>query len=212
MRASTLSMPTTSTKGGSSIIDALSTAVASIFISPGILTIDIKDAIQVKNNIESLQSFQIFKAFLQENLLYKCLNEIVLEPAYNSLLTSCLDEYFKLYSPIITRIFTDNLKWKNDLYYETSSDYSKITFHNRALRCVHVIHNLRTENVLDEKPKIISMKGAPPFSGGSIITLSYLLTHKTETFDYSPATGTVDSEFWVVGPGYKETTIPVPEL
>ncbi len=214
VRALTLSLPNNASDKKSSIIqiNTLSTAIASIFISPGILTLYEKEATQVIDNIESLDSFNPFKIYLEQNLLSISLSDIALTDQYIALLTNCLNEYYQKFSIVVSGVFEFNKKWENDLYIDQISD-NNIEIHNRALRCVSIVERDidETGDELNTSHKIYSMPGAPPFSWGSVITLSYLRTHNTEILNYIPFTNIVESEFWAIGPSFKLPVVSVPE-
>jgi uncharacterized protein (TIGR02145 family) len=194
-------------------ISNYSTALSLIFISPGIITSNVEDAQKTVDNIITLSSFVTFQAFLKNNLKSTSLNKIVIEDTYNSLLRSCISEYYDAYSSKSTETTKSDLNWINDIALDEVNPPIKYELHNRALRCVNLIQRDLNQDggEVDCKALIVGLNGGPKFSYGSLITLGFFWKHTTEQFDYEPKETTTQSEFWIAGLGWKEATLNPPE-
>lgn len=93
VRGLTLSSP--SSQGLPSVmkVDARSTALALLFLSPGVTTSNVTEARQVLAALQQMNSFGPFLTFLQANLSIHSLDELVKNATYQSLLTDCLTEW-----------------------------------------------------------------------------------------------------------------------
>lgn len=191
-------------------IDAQSTALTLVFISPGILSVDPLEASKAIDEIQNLTSFSPLKKFIRNNLQSKSLNEIVETDVYNTLLTDCVEEYNNKKTKGIQ---DENSKgsnyWMND--FSVTHTNGRIEFRNRAFRYARVteIDRSSANNLLMQKTVYPVMKGAIPLSWGSIFTFSYLSDTK-KSISYNPIANTAYSEFWVDGLGKKTSQIEPP--
>jgi hypothetical protein len=93
IRGLTLSLPSNSSTASIMAADAKSTALALLFLSPGITTSNSAQAKQVFTALQQMTSFAQFLAFLQANLPTRALDDLVQNVTYQSLLTACLTEW-----------------------------------------------------------------------------------------------------------------------
>lgn len=191
-------------------VNALSTAICLIFSSPGILTINTEETHAVVQNIMGLSNFDAFKNYLQENLKSKSLNELIQETNYSSILEKCITEYYNNYK------VTEETKadYRDYNLFRINRTNNQIELENFAFRFVNVMGlEIDSSNELNKVHTILApMKGGIPLSWGKILTLSAGRPTK-EIIEYIPEVeSTSYSEFWVVGPGLKQSYNTPPDI
>jgi len=209
LRALTLSTPAASDFEVMKI-DAQSTTLSLVFVSPGILTIDPLEAAAAIENIKSLTSFKPLTKFIKNNLQSKSLDQLVETDVYNTLLSDCVEEYGSYKNKGSQGEFAKGANdWMND--FSVNHSNGKIEFKNRGFRFVRVteIDRSSSNNVLKTTTVYPYMKGGIPLSWGSILTLSYLSPTK-KSISYLPSASTSYSEFWIAGMGKKKSQIVPP--
>ena len=87
--------PSTSSQATPTVVpvDATSTALALLLLSPGVTPPDWSFAQPVVTALQSLTSFPAFVTFMQSNLPAKSLPEVIADSAYETLLGACLAEW-----------------------------------------------------------------------------------------------------------------------
>ncbi len=209
LRALTLSTPSASDFEVMKI-DAQSTALSLVFVSPGILTSDPLEASTTIDNIKSLTSFNPLKKFIKNNLQSKSLNELVETDIYNTMLSDCVEELNNYKNKGLGGEFAKGSNdWMND--FSVNHSNGKIEFKNRGFRfvCVTEIDKTSAHSMLRTKTVLPEMKGAIPLSWGSILTLSYLSPTK-KSINYTPYASSSYSEFWISGMGKKKSQVVPP--
>ena len=93
IRGLTLSLPSNQAEPSIMAADATSTALALLFLSPGVTTSSSVQAKQVFAALQQMTSFAPFLAFLQANIQTRALDELVQDAMYDTLLTACLAEW-----------------------------------------------------------------------------------------------------------------------
>lgn len=202
LRGLTLSTP--SSNGADAFeIDAQSTAISLIFISPGISTVDPDEAKTNIANIKILASYNKFATYLKDNLHDKSLNSLVNNEMYDSLLSDCVEEYYQKYTVAKKGLAISKSEYLNEISFDKLST-SLLQLKNYGYRFVNVVERDIDANMNEIKVTNVvpAMKGAVPLSWGSLFTLS-TLDPSVENIDYKPSTNSSMSEIWVAGPGFK---------
>lgn len=191
-------------------IDAKSTALSLVFVSPGILTVNPTEAKTTISNIEDLDSFKPLAKFLRNNLQSKSLNDLVETDVYYTLLSDCVEEYNNYKTQVAKGESSKGANnWIND--FSVNHSNGKIEFKNRGFRfvCVTEIDKSSANSIIKTRTVLPEMKGCIPLSWGSIFTLSYLSPTK-KSINYLPPSNTKYSEYWVSGMGKKKSTVIPP--
>lgn len=79
------------------LIDAKSTALSLLMITPGILTISPSDAPQILSDLELLNSFPELENYLQSNLIDNSLDDLISQDTLPILIRACIDEWIEKY-------------------------------------------------------------------------------------------------------------------
>ena len=200
LRALTLSTPSSSASDVMPI-DAHATTVSVVFISPGILSTDPKEAKDVIDKIEKLTSFSPLESYLLSNLKSKSLKDIVSNSSYDSLLNHCVTEYYQKYSLTAKKSSKGIQVFKNFITFNQISQ-KKIEIKNEAYRYVSVVERdiSNDHSLLNQKIHIPNMKGAIPWGWGSLFT-NTMMDPTVKVIDYLPVDNSSISEFWVLGIG-----------
>ncbi len=93
IRGLTISLPSGQAVPSIMAADATSTALALLFLSPGVTTSNNAQAQQIFAALQQMTSFAPFLTFLQTNLPTRSLDDLVQDATYPPLLTACLTEW-----------------------------------------------------------------------------------------------------------------------
>ena len=213
VRAFTLSTPHNS-QAEIMKLDANGTATSLIFMTPGISTTDSTEFDSTVIKINSLSNFSIFREYLKQRLVNSSLNQIVQDSMYDSLLIFCVEEYIDKYSTNFRlRRFYNVQEIRN--YFEvikTDADgKTTLDLANYSWRYVNVLRRDSNEatSQIEINRLLDKMGGGVPYSWGSLITGS-ALDPARESVEYTLGSQVASSELWVVGPGWKPSSIPPP--
>ena len=192
------------------IIDATSTGVALVFMTPGICTADPTKAINRIQQIKSLASFASLLSFLQGYLPTVALSDLISQDSFNNLLETCIREWYSgvASSLISLEILTGSPKggFSVSLMNKQNLSATIIQLSNSAWRYVQVDRRDLKDNVEQKVTNLTPigpMGGAVPASWGSILTGTLgSPTNMATSVDFSSTTSQIVSQYWVRGPGF----------
>lgn len=215
LRALTLSTPSAS---GVDIlkIDAMSTAISFVYLTIGILTTDGQEGLSVIQKIKNLASFMPLKTYLINNLSTYSLDGLIKNPDCTSLIKACIEEYISTQNSPKGNSLKGINEENNRFIFSPRNAGTEIELTNSAYRCVTIaqrdINSLNSEIKVDS---LLTMGGAIPVSWGSMIRALFnsgsgAYDPTNETVGYSPSTDVSYSEFWIIGPGAKPSSVLPP--
>jgi uncharacterized protein (TIGR02145 family) len=205
LRALTLSTPRDSAVDVLRI-DAHSTAAAMIFMSPGISTTDSNEFLSTLSNITSLPGFFALEEYLRQRLHATSINQIVLDPLCDSLLTKCLVQYSESY-PLSSEfeMFRRVMEERNhfELIQTTNGGQTQLDMANEGWRYVNVVRRDLGQggSLLGNTMLVENMGGAVPSSWGCIFTWSCFAPTIAGS-QFSLPANVAASDVWVIGTGW----------
>ena len=191
-------------------VDAYSTALSMMFLTPGITTTK-PDSTAIRiNKIKGLNSFQFFTSFLKHNLPYTTLNDLIKSNETNILLGQCIIDYSG-----IDTISNKKLQPLSDpdYYFQVNKKIltTAVELKNYNWRFVNVYRRNVDRNGTQIGIRTLqnSMGGGIPYSLGCGFTRSCLEPTVKNDDSYEFITpNTYNSEYWVVGLGWRSSELP----
>ena len=191
-------------------VDAYSTALSMMFLTPGIATTQSDSTTKRINKIKSLNSFQTFTSFLKQNLSSTTLNDLIKGSEINTLLGQCIIDYSG-----IDTISNKKLQPLSvpDYYFQVNKKIltTSVELKNYNWRFVNVYRRNvdRTGTQIGIRTVQYSMGGGIPYSLGCGFTQSCLepTVKNDDSYEFIPP-NTYNSEYWVVGLGWRPSDLP----
>ncbi len=225
IRGVTLSLPSSQAAPSIMTADAASTALALLFLSPGVTTSNSAQAKQVVAALPQMTSFASFLAFLKANLPTRALDELVQDATYGTLLTACLTEWPGVAAtlppvpvasvgplafavdPKVTPPSTGGLPQAGGVSITAGSSTQSakdipVTIQNFGWRYVKVYKVAYDSNgtFLAAEP-LADQEGATALSAGAFLTNTVgSPSSSTNKADFSNNVAKI--QYWVVGPGF----------
>ena len=203
-------------------VDVESTAVALVFLSPGILTTTPSEAQQRLSDIRNLSSFPALVSFLDARLHDQALAQLAEGAEGDALVRrteECVNEWFLGTNPTRSRsVLTSGGKADFLVEVKDETDASKVRLDlvNYAWRYVNVF---RRELAVDGSEKqvvsladgLASMGGAIGASWGSLLTWTIgNPTRKSDQIDLRSG-NVAGVEYWIRGPGWSSEADVAPD-
>lgn len=190
--------------------DAKSTAYTILLLTPGITVTDPDETRLRFEQFKQLVSVSNFIEFLKSNLKIKALDEISMNQEYQDLLKASINEFYEKYK---SNVFKNLDEIQSNNNFDVNKNHNgTITLSNKAYRFVNVyrrdIDNQNKE--LKVTTVVKPMEGIPPISWGSLLTLSVGKSVDTTDITYNPSSQVNKSEYWIIGPGWKQQTLTPP--
>jgi hypothetical protein len=225
-RALTISIPGSRSRAGADLtVDAESTALSMIFITPGILTTEPAAAAERSAQIKSLSGFAGLVDLVRIRLKTVTFDDLLISTAVNDAAEQCVEEWLNRYAPvagatsrgIIPGVAQSGFSVSEpDEFKEANAANpakTRLKLSNAAWRWVSVKRlDLRYGTEKNGTPVAVGdgpMNGAVSLSWGSIFThTNEQPTPGQDEVDFSPASGATTSEYWVFGPGWKAGPTP----
>ncbi len=206
-------------------IDATSTALSLLFLTPGITTVDIAETQATIAALKNLVSFQQFVNFLKINLPQSSLSGLMGSSAAQTLLINCVNEYIstagaaktaytqRAANAVITPSPSDG-SFVIDSIDSTNEQSTKIELANYGLRYVNVYKRFLDEYSKEIQPIAVvekPMNGRTGVSWGSIFSKTINKpTLKDDMVDFSDDSGSNTVQYWIVGPGWGKSFANLP--
>jgi len=229
LRGLTLSFPPT--KGRRAEIlnaDARLLAKIIVFITPGILTVDVQEANERLQNIDSLQSLPAFASFVENRLKQETLSDLLNDPDLEKQLAPCVDEYFEKYPIGTVEDVSGEIRGQrsiqpgertSSLFWLTVSNAQnlaqvRIKLYNSAWRFLQVYRREidTTGKAVKTTPLQSILPGMKPLSWGLLWHMltqppSEVVGNLEDVVDFRNLSKV---EYWAVGPGNPKFGPPVP--
>lgn len=224
IRGLTLSLPSNSSTASIMAADATSTALALLFLSPGVTTSNSVQAKQVFTALQQMTSFAPFLAFLQANLPTRALDELVQDATYQTLLTACLTEWPGVAAtlppipvaslaplafavdPKVTPPSTGGFSQAGGVSITADSTTQSaanipVTIQNYGFRYIKV-HKVALDSNGNSVgfEQLADQKGATKFSAGGFLT-NTVVTPSSFPDRANFSNGVSKFQYWIVGPG-----------
>ena len=193
--------------------DAWSTALAIMFLTPGIAT---SDPHETEKHIGLLKSLPVFSALvtqLNQNLADNYLEDLLKKPEIDSLFCRCVREFYFTNKGGSLRKTGEIQELKNFFNVAETSNNGNlaIELRNHSFRKVNVFRRYMKNDAEASSSKVIDhMGGAVAYSWGALFTLS--LGQPTVEIDasYNPLLDCSTTEYWVIGPGFRTSQATPP--
>ena len=195
-------------------IDGNGTAAAMIFMVPGISTTDPDKYYSTLSNITSLDNFSNYRDYLKARLKTNSINDIVADEMHDSLLTLCVLEYRNKYSTNSSlnksALINEYLNWFK-VESTTTGGTVKLDLSNDSWRYVNVVRRDldKSNSLLADTILVNHMGGAVPYSWGSLFTWTFF-DPEVASVEYAFPSNVSSSELWIVGPGFKPSSVVPP--
>ncbi|MHB8764436.1 MAG: hypothetical protein ACYDA8_08910 [Deferrisomatales bacterium] len=192
--------------------DAEQTALALLFLIPGILAVEPGEAEDRAAELAALGSFPAFVGYLRAAMPTRTLNEIAAEPEYAARLNACVDEWYAAHflparaARAHAQLDTRGLM-RLAVLDDADPSRTKIRISNGAFRQVVIQRVDKGANgAITGNATVGVLDGATAASWGTLLAGTFL--------DWATTTDTTDlrtsavSEYWGVGIGFAQSDVP----
>jgi hypothetical protein len=217
LRALTLSSPQDGEARVLSV-DAQNTALALVFMSPGISTTDSSQFQTTISDIASLPSFALLEDFLVQRLYSMPLSQAIGDSLCDSLLADCLLEFASLHPVRFGQAQFEAVREERNHFELVHTEYPNghvyLQMRNKSWRYANVVRRDLAYNGtwLGNTTLVDQMGGAIPYSWGCIFTWScFDPTDAEDDFYFSSDVGS--SDLWVISTGWPPSSdVPPPDI
>lgn len=220
----------TSLPGSPLTLDATSTALTLLYMTPGIVSIDLTEAASRLTALQALPSFVALTTFLAKNLPTTSLSALAKGGQLASLKQACITDYLATHRAALrsthhTRAADDPLGQVTVSAGVKSTDGTPLNFNNSGWRYVSIYRQFLDANDKDLAPyQEANLQGTlnatvDPglLSGANAISLGSLFTNQIgaagsgqEKLDLTVPAGLAKVRYWVIGPGLGPIPNPLP--